>query len=154
MYRFSGELDPEAGHALFSAIDAEVAARVAGSGDRSVDWNHLAAKALVSLVTGGHQQVRPAKAQLTVVIDYDRLRGELGAAGVCELGDGTPIPAGMARRLACEAGQATSARMIGERAGVPRNGCARVALPQWRGRSVPRPSGSGGWGWLEPECVH
>lgn len=102
MYRITGEFDPVAGHSLFAAVDAEVAAR-AGADDDEVDHQALAARALVDLVGGGHQRQRPTKAQVTVVIDYDRLVADLAGAGVCELGDGETIPASVARRLACDA---------------------------------------------------
>ena len=42
--------------------------------------------------------------EVLVVIGYETLLGELDDHGVATLADGTPIPAGVARRLACEHG--------------------------------------------------
>ncbi len=42
--------------------------------------------------------------EVLVVIDYQTLLGDLDDLGVATLADGTPIPAGVARRLACEHG--------------------------------------------------
>ena len=72
-------LHPELANQVFNAIDAQVAANIAAgeqSGapefvNRSFDRNRLAAEALGQLVTGGHQQIRPLEADITLVIDAD-----------------------------------------------------------------------------------
>ena len=46
----------------------------------------------------------PSGVEVLVMIDYQTLLAELDAAGIATLVDGTPIPAGVARRLACEHG--------------------------------------------------
>ena len=53
--------------------------------------------------TGGATSV-PSGVEVLVVIDYQTLLGDLDAAGIATLVDGTPIPAGVARRVACEHG--------------------------------------------------
>ncbi len=70
---------------------------------REIDRNHLAAHALSNLVSGGHQAVRPAVVEMTIIVDLDTLVDGLHDDSVCEFGDGTPIPVGIARRLACNA---------------------------------------------------
>ena len=110
MYRINAELDPELGHRIFTALDAEIAAMIATRGDtdtdhdeRQIDRNHLAANALARLVAGGHQAIRPAATEIVVHIDLDTITNGLHEHSVCEFGDGTQIPVEMARRLACNA---------------------------------------------------
>ncbi len=104
MYRINAELDPELGHQVFSSLEAEVAAMTAGNTELvGVDRNHLAAHALSNLVSGGHQAVRPTVVEMTIIVDLETLTEGLHEDSICEFGDGTPIPVGMARRLACNA---------------------------------------------------
>ncbi len=104
MYRLSGEFDPELGHQLFTSLETEIAAMITANTElRDLDRNHLAAHALSNLVSGGHQAVRPAVVEMTVIVDLDTLVDGLHEDSVCEFGDGTPIPVGIARRLACNA---------------------------------------------------
>ena len=104
MYRLSGEFDRETGHQLFTSLDAQIAAMIASNTElRDNDRNHLAAHALNQLVSGGHQAVRPAEVEMTVIVDLETLIDGLHEDSVCEFGDGTIIPVGMARRLACNA---------------------------------------------------
>ncbi len=65
----------------------------------------LRAQAMVELIRAGHAapEGTRAAADVLVLIDYQTLIGQLSLAGRCELGDGTPLPASEARRLACEA---------------------------------------------------
>ena len=46
----------------------------------------------------------PSGLEVLVMIDYQSLLGDLADAGIATLADGTPIPAAVARRLACEHG--------------------------------------------------
>ena len=68
------------------------------------------ADALVELCRrfiAGEQSVTPpgtSGVEVLVVIDYQTLLADLDDHGVATLVDGTPIPAGIARRLACEHG--------------------------------------------------
>ena len=111
MYRISGELHPELGARVFTALDLEVASLVAaaanrGDGpgaDRGVDRNLLAAEALGNLIGAGHQATRPADVEITVLVDHHTLQHGLHQHSVCEFSDGTPIPPVTARRLACNA---------------------------------------------------
>jgi hypothetical protein len=104
MYRLSGEFDPELGHQVFSSLEAEIAAMIAGNTELvGVDRNHLAAHALSHLISGGHQAVRPTQVEMTIIVDLETLSEGLHEDSICEFGDGTPIPVGIARRLACNA---------------------------------------------------
>ena len=64
----------------------------------------LRARAMVELIRAGHAAPQGARrhADVLVLIDYQTLLGQLSLTGRCELGDGTPLPASEARRLACE----------------------------------------------------
>ena len=109
MYRLEGRFDPETGHRIFTALDAEVDALRADSNDSGVvadlatDNAHLAAHGLARLVSATHRERRPGSSELCVHIDDQTLRRGLHEHSVCELADGTEIPVGLARRLACEA---------------------------------------------------
>jgi hypothetical protein len=101
---------PELANQIFGAVDREVAAMVKAGVrrgdpafvDRSVDRNQLAAEALGTLVAGGHQQVRPLVADITLIVDaHTATTGELGTHGVCETTDGAALPPASARRLLC-----------------------------------------------------
>lgn len=70
-------------------------AKPAGADDRR-DLTERTAAALTTILSGGH-----ATSQVTVVMDLDTLNG---ASTPARLGDGTPIPAAQARRIALAAG--------------------------------------------------
>src|SRR5690606_17627029 len=85
MYDLHARLHPELGGRLITAVEAEVAARIAAgeaAGDpefvnRTVNRGRIAAEALVDLVSGGHQQIRPTLADITVIVDAETvLSGE------------------------------------------------------------------------------
>lgn len=101
---------PELANQVFGAVDREVAAMIKAGvnrGDpafvnRSVDRNQLAAEALGTLVAGGHQQVRPLEADITLIVDEQTVAtGELHDRSVCETNDGAALPPASARRLIC-----------------------------------------------------
>ena len=101
---------PELAAQIFGAVDREVAAMVADGerrGDpefveRDVNRSRLAAEALGRLVAGGHQQIRPLEADLTVIVDVRTLlTGEVHDHGVCESGEGFELPPASVRRLVC-----------------------------------------------------
>ena len=103
-------LHPELANKVFGAIDRHVAAAIAAGearGDtefveRRVDRNRLAAESLGELISSGSGAGAPV-ADVTVIIDVDTLAtGELHDHSVCETGDGAPIPAEVAQRLACD----------------------------------------------------
>jgi hypothetical protein len=112
MYQLRGELDPETGAAVFTALGAEIERLRHGTADTAVvaamsaDDEHLAAHALTRLVHRGHHSAHdgPVTAEVSVVIDERTLRDGLHDHGIYELADGTPIPTETVRRLACDAG--------------------------------------------------
>jgi hypothetical protein len=107
--RFS--LHPELANTVFGAIDRHVKATIAAGearGDteyveRRIDRNRLAAEALGDLITSTNGANGAITADVTVIIDVDTLAtGEHHDHSVCETGDGAPIPAEVAQRLACD----------------------------------------------------
>lgn len=102
MYTLRAEFDPDTGTRVFTAIDAELAALIAGGGDRTVDRSKLAATALANLVSGGHQAARPGVAELSLIVDEHTLADGPHEHTVCELSDGTPVPVETAQRIACD----------------------------------------------------
>ncbi len=110
MYVLHGEFDPETGARIFTALDAELEARwhAQHPGDEVVpelarNDGHLAAHALAALVSGGHAAARPGVAEVVVLVDLETLQHGPHDRTVCELHDGTEVPVGLARRLACDA---------------------------------------------------
>lgn len=106
--RFS--LHPELGNQVFGCIDREVAAIIAEgerAGDRefvnrTLNRNRLAAQAWGRLLAGGHQQQRPVKAEITVIVDIDTLNSDdLHDSSICETSDGAVLPPASVRRLFC-----------------------------------------------------
>jgi len=100
------ELDAETDARVTAALDAAVAAARAKPQDPDLTFDQLQADALVDLIT------RPPEAagdggrrvpEVTVLIDLDTLRHGLHDHGVCETGDGNPIPAASVRRMCCDA---------------------------------------------------
>jgi hypothetical protein len=101
---------PELANQIFGAVDREVAAMITAGlrrgdpafVDRSIDRNRLAAEALGTLVAGGHQQIRPLEADITIIVDaHTANTGEQGPDGVCETSDGAPLPPASVQRLVC-----------------------------------------------------
>ncbi len=111
---FSGQLDPLSASYLRTALDHKVTElwrlETANRAEMDPPANVMSnerrrAEALVALVRQGHAAGAGARghAELLVLIDYNTLMGDLTAAGICRLGDSTPIPGDIARRLACDA---------------------------------------------------
>jgi len=71
-----------------------------GNADKRAD--HVAAEALVGLVTGARAAARPV-ADVIVMIDLETLRSGTHTNSTCEYVDGTPMPVSTARRHACTA---------------------------------------------------
>ena len=101
---------PELANQIFGAVDREVAAMITAGIrqgdpafiDRSIDRNQLAAEALGTLVAGGHQQIRPLEADITVIVtDHTAHTGHLGPNDVCETTDSAPLPPASVQRLLC-----------------------------------------------------
>jgi Domain of unknown function (DUF222) len=112
MTLLQARLDPVAGSTVTSALDriAEELWRqdVGGDGARVLDLHVRRADALVEMARRA-MAVDPPSAKrpdpsVVVLIDHETLAGQLAAAGVCELADGTAIAPETARRLACTAG--------------------------------------------------
>lgn len=111
MFVLRAEFDPELGARVSAAIEAEVDAlrrdpRPGVSGvveELALDREHLGAHALARLVAAGHGEVRPAVADMLVMIDEATLRSGVHPGTVSELGDGSELAVGVVRRLACEA---------------------------------------------------
>jgi hypothetical protein len=101
MYVLTARMHPELGHAVFNAIDAEVAALVKAGGDRTADRGRIGAEALGNLVAGGHQAIRPVEAEIRVHVDATSLLEGIHEHSVCEFDDGTPLPTASVRRLVC-----------------------------------------------------
>ncbi len=101
MYVLTARMHPELGHAVFNAIDAEVAALVKSAGDRAVDRGRIGAEALGNLVAGGHQAIRAIEAEIRLHVDATSLLDGIHEDSVCELDDGTPLPPTSVRRLLC-----------------------------------------------------
>lgn len=103
MYVLNGRFHPEAGHAIFTAIDTETAKLVKTGGDRSVDRAAVAAEALANLVSGGHQAVRPRETEVLLLVDEHSLVHGTHGDTTSEYGDGSPVPVSTAQRLICDA---------------------------------------------------
>ncbi len=110
MTQVQARLDPVAGATVMSALDriAEELWRGDTDGARTLDLHVRRADALVELARRA-MAVDPASARrsdptVIVLVDHQTLAGQLAAAGLCDLADGTPIAPGTARRLACGAG--------------------------------------------------
>ncbi len=109
-----GQLDPISAAYLRTALDHKVTElwrleaanrSLAEPPSDIMSSERRRAEALVALVRQGHAAGAGSRghAELLVLIDYKTLLGDLAAAGICRLGDGTPIPGDVARRLACDA---------------------------------------------------
>jgi hypothetical protein len=100
MHRISGLFHPELGAAIFTVVDKELAGLVADNRD-GLDRSQLAAQALGSLVSGGHQAVRPLEAEIMVLSDHTTLTHGLHDHSVCETASGAILPPETIRRLCC-----------------------------------------------------
>ncbi|MDQ3738127.1 MAG: HNH endonuclease [Actinomycetota bacterium] len=109
MYHLHAELDPESGANVFGALDAHTVTlrkrgdnNGGGGGDERVPLERVEAQAMVELVTGARSVDRRVP-EVSVLIDYLSLLHGLHDQSICELSDGTPLPVGTVRRLACDA---------------------------------------------------
>jgi len=110
----AGALDPISGEFLRNCVDNKVSEmwRRQRSGREALEApskvmtnEYRRAEALIELVRAGAtgQHVGTGGVEMLVLIDYQTLLEQLSDAGVCQLGDGTQIPADVARQLACDA---------------------------------------------------
>ena len=112
MYRLSGELDPETGEKMWTAIDRHLEARFHGApppatapDDPRDRQDHLCALALADLVvntdsTPGHGTRR---SEMNVLIDLDTLLHGLHDRSIVDLGYGGTVAVSVIRRMACDA---------------------------------------------------
>jgi hypothetical protein len=98
------QLDPEADAKVSAALDAAITAERAKPDEDSEQrsFDQLKADAMVGLITGPRHGQRQVP-EVTVLVDLDTLRSGLHDSGVCETGDGQPIPPDTVRRLCCDA---------------------------------------------------
>ena len=97
------QLDPEADAKISAVLDAAIAAeRAKPDDDEPRSFDQLKADAMVGVITGARSGDRRVP-EVTVLIDVDTLRTGLHDGGICETGDGQPIPPDTVRRLCCEA---------------------------------------------------
>jgi hypothetical protein len=106
LVRIDGELDPEGGQTLITALrsvqDAWV--RDGGEGHRTAPQRRADALAELCrawLDSSGRPAVAGERPHMVVTIDLESLRGRLGSR--CELEDAGPIRPEAARRIACDA---------------------------------------------------
>ena len=104
-------LHPELANQFTRAIDTEIAAMIAAgeaAGDpefvnRTYSRARLAGEALGRLVVGGHQAVRPARAEILMICDHQTITtGRLHDHSICETSDGLPVPPASIARLLCD----------------------------------------------------
>jgi hypothetical protein len=96
------QLDPEADARISAAVDAAITAERAKPDDEQRSFDQLKADAMVGLITGPRHGQRQVP-EVTVLVDLDTLRSGLHDSGVCETGDGQPLPPDTVRRTCCEA---------------------------------------------------
>jgi hypothetical protein len=105
MVRINGDLDPESGSPVISALGAVVDRDTRGSVDMRTPAQRradaLAEICSAWLASTDRARVAGERPNLTVVVDIDVLRRR--EAGRCELSDVGPITAETARRIACDA---------------------------------------------------
>lgn len=115
MYRLTGAFHPELGARLFAAIDAHINdLRAAGAdpallpgdplgplADQYDNRDHLAAHALARAVLAHTRTTKPARAEISVIVDAHTLLFGPHDDTVCEHTDGVPLPIDTLRRLAC-----------------------------------------------------
>ena len=110
----SGQLDPISAAYVTNCIDNRVSEmwrrEGIGRGDAHAPAKVMTndrgrAEALVELLreaqTGGGS--RAGLTEMLVLIDYQTLLGQLAEHGICEMDDGSPIPADSVRQMACDA---------------------------------------------------
>ncbi len=130
MHWLHGELDPETGSALFTALQRQLdtwfhhpdqVAATAVVAELVDDQEHLAAHALTQLCTQGRtgdsddgeggadasgdrrRPPPPVTFEVSVLCDLQTMRSGLHAASICETSSGVPLPPETVRRMACDA---------------------------------------------------
>jgi len=110
MYDIHARLHPTDGARLITAIDTEVAARIAAGEaagdpdcvDRTVNRAQIAAEVLVDYVTGAHHQNRPIVADISLLVDATTaLTGDTHDDTISETSHGVPVPIESIRTLLC-----------------------------------------------------
>ncbi len=133
MHWLHGELDPETGAALFTALQRqldtwfhrpELLAASGAVAELVDDHEHLAAHALTHLCTAGGSNAASTGpddsgggngpswdrrrsplvvTEVSVLVDLQTMRSGLHPASICETSSGAPLPPATIRRLACDA---------------------------------------------------
>jgi hypothetical protein len=102
MYTLTAKWHPELGAAVWSSLDAKVAAMAASPENAGVDRNQLLAYAVAEYLVGAHQPTRPIEAEVILVADVTTATtGELHEHSICETNHGVALPPESVRRLLC-----------------------------------------------------
>ncbi len=116
MGKFRGQLDPERYEMLHTAIDREVSALAAAADGPTKRNEHLAATALIGLVTGSGRSGRSGVPAITVVVDERTARGVMHDDSIRQTVNGHDVPPETVQRMACDA---TLRRVVLDGQGVP-----------------------------------
>ena len=117
MGRFAGSLDPERYEALTNAVDHQMSALAAASGETVAKTKNLAATALVALALNGGD-ARRRLPSVAVVVDERTLRAGAHAGSVAQTAAGHDLPPESIARLCCDA---TLRRVTLDDRGIPVN---------------------------------
>ncbi|MEM9652554.1 MAG: HNH endonuclease [Actinomycetota bacterium] len=118
MGRFAGALDPERYEMLTNTVDQRVASLAAGESGVTKN-NHLAARALVELVTGlgaAGGPTRSGRPSVTVVVDHRTIASGRHDRTICQTEQGHNLPVESLSRICCDA---TLRRVVLDGRGVP-----------------------------------
>ncbi|MEM9650799.1 MAG: DUF222 domain-containing protein [Actinomycetota bacterium] len=115
MGRFAGALDPERYEMLTNAIDQRVASLAAAENGVTKD-RHLAARALVELVTGSAPADRSGRPAVTVVVDHRTMTHGRHDRTICQTEQGHDLPIESLSWICCDA---TLRRVVQDERGVP-----------------------------------
>jgi hypothetical protein len=153
MVRVDGELDPEGGEALLTALQAMVDADLRSGGGADLRTpaqrraDALSALARRYLDTQDRPTVAGERPHITVTVDMETLRGQSNGKGSrpCELDHVGTVPVETARRLACDAsilpvvmGGPSEPLDVGRRTPVVPAGLHRAVVLRDRGCRFPR----------------
>ena len=95
------ELEAETDGAMWTAINAAIAAARADNEDADLTFDQLQTDAVVNLITGARSTDQRVP-EISVLIDYHTLLNGLHDRSTCETSDGNPLPVETIRRLCCD----------------------------------------------------
>ena len=116
MGKFRGQLDPERYEMLHTAVDREVSALAANAEGPTKQDEHLAAAALVGLVTSSGQSGHSGVPTITIVVDEQTARHGAHEGSIRQTVNGHSVPPETIQRIACDA---TLRRVVLDERGVP-----------------------------------